>query len=191
MSAYKTLEVEARKLVFWDKNSCRLLIDKSGYEDRKSNIKFVSCFACEIAEGLLACVKADAIENLSKIIQIGFMFEFKEKSMFLLLTSEYLELFAEDEKFLDAAFLLPKQCPVIRYLPILPPIDDKSQLLTQPKPQGESEKSSKLYRSSKVQFFSLSKAQFSTAGVIRPTHARIFPEEASTMMELLIPGVSV
>uniref|UniRef100_F6H164 Uncharacterized protein n=1 Tax=Vitis vinifera TaxID=29760 RepID=F6H164_VITVI len=55
-----------------------------------------------------------------------------EKSMFLLLTSEYLELFAEDEKFLDAAFLLPKQCPVIRYLPILPPIDDKSQLLTQP-----------------------------------------------------------
>ena len=126
------MEVEARKLVFWDKNSCRLLIDKSGYEDRKSNIKFVSCFACEIAEGLLACVKADAIENLSKIIQIGFMFEFKEKSMFLLLTSEYLELFAEDEKFLDAAFLLPKQCPVIRYLPILPPIDDKSQLLTQP-----------------------------------------------------------
>ena len=66
LSAYKTLEVEARKLVFWDKNSCRLLIDKSGYEDRKSNIKFVSCFACEIAEGLLACVKADAIENLSK-----------------------------------------------------------------------------------------------------------------------------
>ncbi|KAL6317276.1 hypothetical protein AAG906_030029 [Vitis piasezkii] len=81
---------------------------------------------------LLACVKADAIENLSRIIQIGFMFEFKEESMFLLLTSEYLELFAEDEKFLDAAFLLPKQCPVMRYLPILPPIDDKSQLLTQP-----------------------------------------------------------
>ena len=132
LTADKTLEVEAGKLVFWDKNSCRLLIDKSGYEDRKSNIKFVSCFAREIAEGLLACEKADAIENLSKIIQIGFMFEFKEESMVTLLTSENLELFAEDEKFLDAACLLSKQSPVIRSLPVMPPIDDNSQLLTQP-----------------------------------------------------------
>ena len=140
----------------------------------------MSCFACEIAEGLLACVKADAIENLSK-------------------TSEYVWVQGEIHVSFAYKWVFGAVCGGWEVpwccIPLAKTVSsdkisshlasNRRQVTTadSTKPQGESEKSSKLSRSSKV--------QFSTAGVIKPTHARIFPEEASTMMELLIPGVSV
>ncbi|XVE70251.1 hypothetical protein DITRI_Ditri10aG0057500 [Diplodiscus trichospermus] len=77
---------------------------KSGFEDQKTSIEFVSAFAQEIAEGLLSQGQADAIDSLSKLIQIGFMFEYKEDAIEFLLIKENLELFVEDIEFLTAIF---------------------------------------------------------------------------------------
>ncbi|XVE95086.1 hypothetical protein REPUB_Repub02eG0066000 [Reevesia pubescens] len=100
----RTLESSRKKMVLWDRNSHRLLLDGSGFEDRKTNIEFVSAFAQEIAEGLLSLGKADAIGSLSKLVQIGFMFDYKEDAVDFLLIKENLELFVEDAEFLNDAF---------------------------------------------------------------------------------------
>ncbi|KAK9270006.1 hypothetical protein L1049_025579 [Liquidambar formosana] len=112
-SVNTTLEVEVKKVVLWEKNYQRLLIDKSSYDGRNTNIEFVTCYAQEIAEGLLAQEQADAADNLSKIIQMGFMFKFKEDAVDYYLMRENLELFKEDEEFLEAAFPTSEQSSVL------------------------------------------------------------------------------
>ncbi|POO03753.1 Histidine kinase-like ATPase, C-terminal domain containing protein [Trema orientale] len=105
----ETVKVETKKLVLWDKNSKCLVIDRSGYEDRKNNIEFGSCFAQEISEGLVPEGRELAVAGLSRIIHMGFMYEFKEDSVDYLLVKENLELFVEDIEFLGAAFMGTKQ----------------------------------------------------------------------------------
>ncbi|KAK9948530.1 hypothetical protein M0R45_004101 [Rubus argutus] len=102
-SASTTVEVEKVKLVFWEKSLQRLLIDRSAYEDGKADLEFVTSFADELAQGLLA--HASAADALSKIIQMGFVFDFIENEVDFLLMKENLELFMEDEQFLDSAFV--------------------------------------------------------------------------------------
>lgn len=91
-------------MVLWDQNSQKLIKDRSGFEDRKTNIEFVSAFAEEIAEGMLSPGQVDVIDRLSKLLQIGFMFEYKEDAVEFLLIKENLELYDEDTEFLSAAF---------------------------------------------------------------------------------------
>ncbi|CAN6583023.1 unnamed protein product [Malus baccata var. baccata] len=103
-SAATTVEVKKQKLVLWEKDSQRLLIDKSGYEGRRNDLEFVTSFAIELAQELLAAAKPTAADKLSKLIQMGFMFDFSEGEVDFLLMNENLELFVEDEQFLNAAF---------------------------------------------------------------------------------------
>ena len=105
----KTVEVETKKLVFWNKNSKQLIIDRSGYGDRKTNFEFGSCFAQVISEGLLPEGRELAVANLSRIIHLGFLYEFKEDSVDHLLVHENLKLFMEDTEFLDSLFVVTKQ----------------------------------------------------------------------------------
>ncbi|KAM5577872.1 hypothetical protein ABKV19_008283 [Rosa sericea] len=95
-------DVKKVKLVSWKKRSERLFIDNSGYNNGKSDLKFVAAFADELAQGLLVQAKARA--TLSKIIQIGFLSGFSENEVDVLLMGENLELSVEDKEFLDAAF---------------------------------------------------------------------------------------
>ncbi|KAM2771385.1 hypothetical protein COP1_016671 [Malus domestica] len=104
-SASTSVEVEKLKLVLWEKDSQRLLMDKSGYENGKDDLEFVTSFADELAQGLLAQAKPTAADTLSKIIQIGFMFHFNENEVDFLLMKQNLELLVEDVAFLDSAFL--------------------------------------------------------------------------------------
>lgn len=104
-SAGTVVEVEKLKLVLWEKNLQRLLIKKSAYESGKTDIEFVTCFADELAQGMLAQTTHAAADTLSRIIQMGFMFDFNENDVDFLLMEENLELFVEDALFLDAAFL--------------------------------------------------------------------------------------
>ncbi|KAM1773600.1 hypothetical protein ACFXTI_043095 [Malus domestica] len=103
-SAATTVEVKKQKLVLWEKDSQRLLIDKSGYEGRRNDLEFVTSFAIELVQELLAAAKPTAADKLSKLIQMGFMFDFSEGEVDFLLMNENLELFVEDEQFLHAAF---------------------------------------------------------------------------------------
>ncbi|OMO50899.1 hypothetical protein CCACVL1_30167 [Corchorus capsularis] len=100
----RTLEAQSNMMVFWDRISHRLIMDRSCFEDGKTNIEFVSCFAKEIAEGVLSQEQADAVYKLSKLLQIGFMYEFKEDAVNFLLIEENLELFVEDTEFLNTKF---------------------------------------------------------------------------------------
>ncbi|KAM5559542.1 hypothetical protein ABKV19_020949 [Rosa sericea] len=104
-SASTTVEVEKIKLVLWEKNLQRLLIDRLAYEDGKADLEFVTSFADELAQGLLADARPTAADALSKIIQMGFMFDFIENEVDFLLMKENLELYMEDEQFLDSAFV--------------------------------------------------------------------------------------
>ncbi|XP_068308008.1 uncharacterized protein [Pyrus communis] len=104
-SASTSVEVEKLKLVLWEKDSQRLLMDKSGYENGKDDLEFVTSFADELAQGLLAQAKPTAADTLSKIIQIGFMFHFNENEVDFLLMKQNLERLVEDVAFLDSAFL--------------------------------------------------------------------------------------
>jgi sacsin len=94
-------EVEKLKLVQWEKGSKRLLIHKPAFEEGKADLEFVSSFADELAQGLLA----QEANTLSKIIQMAFMFDFNEKEVDFLLMKENLQLLVEDEQFLAAVFI--------------------------------------------------------------------------------------
>ncbi|XP_062118267.1 uncharacterized protein LOC133831877 [Humulus lupulus] len=107
--ANEAVKAEAKKMVFWDKSSKQLIIDKSGYENRRSSAEFASCFAQEISQGLLPEGRAFIVDSLSRIIHMGFMYEFKEDSVDYLLVRENLEILNEDDKFLASAFLAAKQ----------------------------------------------------------------------------------
>ncbi|KAL6296081.1 hypothetical protein ACE6H2_004223 [Prunus campanulata] len=111
-SASTTVEVEKLKLVLWEKNSPHLLIDESGYEDGKDDLEFVTSFADELARGLLAQVRPTAADALSKIIQLGYVFDFNDNEVEFLLMKENAELLVEDVKFLDSAFPLSGETTV-------------------------------------------------------------------------------
>lgn len=81
-----------------------MFIDKSGHRDQKTNIEFGSCFAQEIAEGLMPEGRELAAANLSRIIHIRFTYEFKEEVMDYLLVRENLKFLMEDDEFLNSAF---------------------------------------------------------------------------------------
>ncbi|KNA17952.1 hypothetical protein SOVF_074960 [Spinacia oleracea] len=100
----KSLEVDSRKVVHWDKESRTLLIDKYCYKNRKLSMEFGCCFSQEIAEGLLGEERSVAVNELRMIIQLGFDYEFEQESVDFLLTRENLELLLEDEKFINGVF---------------------------------------------------------------------------------------
>ncbi|KAF4396679.1 hypothetical protein G4B88_028993 [Cannabis sativa] len=103
------VKAETKKMVFWDRSSKQLIVDESGYENRRSSIEFASCFAQEISEGLLLEGRACAVSSLSRIIHMGFVYEFKEDSVDYLLVRENLKMLNEDNEFLGSAFLATKQ----------------------------------------------------------------------------------
>ncbi|KAL6185621.1 hypothetical protein ACLB2K_041751 [Fragaria x ananassa] len=72
-----TVEVEKLKLVLWEKDSKRLCFDKSGYNGGNGDLEFVTSFANELAEGLLAHSRPKAAHSLSKIIQMGYIYDSK------------------------------------------------------------------------------------------------------------------
>ncbi|KAL2894915.1 Muramidase-released protein, partial [Bienertia sinuspersici] len=99
------LKVESRKLVHWDKESSTLLIDQSSYARRKLSMEFGSCFSQQLSEGILAQQRLSVEGNdLRMMIQLGFDYEFEQGSVEILLTRENLELFIDDQKFIDGAF---------------------------------------------------------------------------------------
>ncbi|PRQ38289.1 putative histidine kinase-like ATPase domain-containing protein [Rosa chinensis] len=102
--ASTTVEVEKLKLVLWEKDSKRLFIDKSGYDGGKCDLEFVTSFANELAQELLAQARPAAAHALSRIIQMAYIYGFNENEVEFLLMTENLELFVEDKKFLDDAY---------------------------------------------------------------------------------------
>ncbi|KAE9449554.1 hypothetical protein C3L33_18542, partial [Rhododendron williamsianum] len=104
-SSKKRLRVEMRKLVLWGKNSQKLLVHKPSWNGGSGtkSMEFITDFSRAIAEAVLSNASG-FVEDLCKIIKIGFAFGFKEDEVDSLLLSENLELFPVDASFLECAF---------------------------------------------------------------------------------------
>ncbi|XP_077251764.1 uncharacterized protein LOC143890988 [Tasmannia lanceolata] len=107
-SAGKELNLQTRRMVLWDKDSCRLLIHKCSGENKKTSIEFAASFAQAISEGLLQG-NMDMVNGLCKIIQMGFAFGFQDDAVEFLLLAENLQLYMEDIEFLCTTF--PSEVP--------------------------------------------------------------------------------
>ncbi|KAI8030890.1 hypothetical protein LOK49_LG01G03112 [Camellia lanceoleosa] len=99
----KSLHVEIRKLVLWDKNLQRLLVHKPSWKGEWKNIELITNFSRAISEAVLPDATGLA-NDLCKMIKMGFAFGFTEDEVDSLLVSENLELYAVDTNFLECAF---------------------------------------------------------------------------------------
>ena len=97
------LSAEANKMVSWEKDSKRLIVQKPEKSSEKSNIEFAFNFAKAISEGLL-WQHTDLIEGMSRLIQSGCAYKFDAGAMESLLKMENLRVFKEDDDFLASAF---------------------------------------------------------------------------------------
>ncbi|KAJ4849705.1 hypothetical protein Tsubulata_018983, partial [Turnera subulata] len=104
LSDSSSLEAKRKQMVFWERSSRWLFVDKSCLEDPKSNVEFVSSFGQEIAVGLLAQERAELVNGLAHIIQMALMFEFREDAVEVLLAKAKMALLKEDEDFLSKNF---------------------------------------------------------------------------------------
>ena len=104
----RRLEVEIEKMVLWEKNSQRLLVKKSTWNQGKKDLEFIASFARAISEAVLPN-SSDQKNKLCKIIQMGS----EEDAVDYLLWTENLELSVEDKEFLDRLFPSGKSSPVL------------------------------------------------------------------------------
>ncbi|KAK9756523.1 hypothetical protein RND81_01G103700 [Saponaria officinalis] len=129
----RCIKREVEKLVFWDKKSRKLFIDKSFSECQKSNAMFVNFSAVEIAEGLLPGENIAVVNELRNLIQLGFLYEFEEHSIRFLLTRENIEILPEDEMFLASVLTsnngqgLSEQCAstALELAPLTPNVSQR------------------------------------------------------------------
>ncbi|KAH7854098.1 hypothetical protein Vadar_010117 [Vaccinium darrowii] len=104
LSSGENLKAEARRLIWWDRDSKKLItqkMDRSG--GQRSMIEFATRFAEAIAEGLL-WEEEDHIQPLGELIKLGFLVEFDEEAIGFLMKTKNLQVFVEDETFLSSAF---------------------------------------------------------------------------------------
>lgn len=104
LSSGETQEVQASRMVRWDKESSKFFIQKldesSGQKDR---LEFATYFSEAVAEGLL-WDKEDQVSSLSELVRLAFILKFDEDAVSFLMKSKNLQVFVEDEDFLSAAF---------------------------------------------------------------------------------------
>lgn len=93
-------------MVLWDKNHSKIFVHKPASQDRKNSMQLATDFARAVSRGLLSDRTGlnHLVDNFCKLIQIGFAYKFTEDAIDILLMTENLEIFAEDEEFLAAAF---------------------------------------------------------------------------------------
>ncbi len=104
------LVAEVKKMVFWEKNLQRLLVEKSSWNGAQKGVEFIACFARAISEAVLPKSSDD---RLCRIIQMAMAFGLKEVTVDYLLWTENLKLTVEDEEFLDHSFPSVKSSPVL------------------------------------------------------------------------------
>ncbi|XP_020151619.3 uncharacterized protein [Aegilops tauschii subsp. strangulata] len=105
LSSGAVLDVKATRKLRWERESSKLYMQKSkrapGYKEK---LEFATNFADEISQGLLF-EKADQIPLLAELIKIGSLMGFHAAAVEYLLKSKNLQLFPEDEEFLNTASL--------------------------------------------------------------------------------------
>ncbi|OVA09627.1 hypothetical protein BVC80_9101g156 [Macleaya cordata] len=105
LSSGSILNVEVSRMIRWERENMKLFTQKMDRSSsgHKANIEYATYFSEVIAEGLL-WEKADQIAGLSELIKLGWLLDFEEAAISFLLKTTNLQLFFEDEEFLNSAF---------------------------------------------------------------------------------------
>ncbi|PQQ17194.1 uncharacterized protein Pyn_20832 [Prunus yedoensis var. nudiflora] len=104
LSSGEILNVRASRKIRWDRVVSKFFtqnIDRSG--GQKSIIEFATYFSEVISDGVL-WEHTDHIPALSELIKLAFVLEFNEEAVDFLMKSKNLQIFIEDEEFLNSAF---------------------------------------------------------------------------------------
>ncbi|CAM0913163.1 unnamed protein product [Alopecurus aequalis] len=105
LSCGRAVDVKASRMLRWERANSKLYVQRrNGATSYKEKIEFATNFAEEIAQGLLFEM-ADHISSLSELIKIGSLVDFQVVAVEYLLKSKNLQLFPEDEVFLNATSL--------------------------------------------------------------------------------------
>ena len=108
LSCGRPVDVKASRMLRWERVNSKLYVQRSnGATSSKEKIEFATNFANEIAQGLLFEM-ADQIPSLAELVKVGSLVDFQDAAVEYLLKSKNLQLFPEDEAFLNAAS--PGQC---------------------------------------------------------------------------------
>ncbi|KAJ8772465.1 hypothetical protein K2173_027642 [Erythroxylum novogranatense] len=104
LTSGEVVTVRASQMVRWDRESSTLFTHKMGSTGgRKNVISFATCFAEEIAKGVL-WDKEDHVDVLTELIKLVCLLEFDDEAVQFLMKSKNLEIFMEDEDLLSATF---------------------------------------------------------------------------------------
>nr|XP_045084629.1 uncharacterized protein LOC109784830 [Aegilops tauschii subsp. strangulata] len=110
LSSGEAVDVEASRMIRWERENSKLYVQRgdgagagaaAGYKEK---IEFATNFADEIARGLLF-ETPDRIPSLAELVKVGSLVDFQDDAVKYLLKSKNLQLFPEDEAFLNAASL--------------------------------------------------------------------------------------
>ncbi|VVA21672.1 PREDICTED: LOW QUALITY PROTEIN [Prunus dulcis] len=104
LSSGEILNVRASRKIRWDREMSKFFtqkIDRSG--GHKSIVEFATYFSEVISDGVL-WEYTDHIPALSELIKLAFVLEFNEEAVDFFMKSKNLQIFIEDEEFLNSAF---------------------------------------------------------------------------------------
>ncbi|KAL6659862.1 hypothetical protein ACP70R_002691 [Stipagrostis hirtigluma subsp. patula] len=105
LSSGRDVDVRASRMLRWERENSKLYMQRShGKSSYKEKIEFGTYFADEISRGLLFEM-ADKIPSLAELIKLGSLLEFQDAAVDFLLKSKNLQLFPEDENFLNSSGL--------------------------------------------------------------------------------------
>jgi sacsin len=92
-------------MIRWERENSTLYVQqRNGAAGYKEKIEYATNFADEISQGLLFEMP-DRIPSLAELIKLGSLVDFQDAALEYLLKSKNLQLFPEDEAFLNATSL--------------------------------------------------------------------------------------
>ncbi|XP_062197527.1 uncharacterized protein LOC133900413 isoform X1 [Phragmites australis] len=107
LSSGRDVAVKASRMLRWEKGDSNLYMQRNnGEAGYKEKIEFATYFADEISQGLLFEM-SDQIRSLAELIKVGSLLGFQDAAVGFLLKSKNLQLFPEDECFLNASIQGP------------------------------------------------------------------------------------
>jgi sacsin len=105
LSSAKSVDVKANRMIRWERENSTLYVQqRNGAAGYKEKIEYATNFADEISQGLLFEMP-DSIPSLAELIKLGSLVDFQDAALEYLLKSKNLQLFPEDEAFLNATSL--------------------------------------------------------------------------------------
>ncbi|GJN04791.1 hypothetical protein PR202_ga22364 [Eleusine coracana subsp. coracana] len=103
LSSGGVVDVKASRMIRWERENSKLYMQRSDTEaSYKEKIQFSTYFADELSQGLLFEMQ-DQIPSLTELIKLGSLLDFQEDAVGFLLKSKNLQLFPEDEDFLNSS----------------------------------------------------------------------------------------